>query len=177
MSWKESLAYVQKKINDILKAFPFARVYIDNVVIFNNTLKKHLRYFNQIFELFQSWNIILKTTKTYFDYFNISLLSQKINNFELATTTNKLKIITKLEFSKNLKALKKYFEVIKYFKNYILYYAQKSKALNKKTKLLRNDSNKKTARKNFSKKILFEHLLKKELKSYWQLQKNFSRSN
>lgn len=162
MNWKSSPAYVQRKINDIFRDFSFARVYINNVVIFNNILNEHLTHLKQIFELFENWNITFKAIKIYFEYFSIFLLNQKVDNFELSIATNKLKVINELEFSKNLKTLKKYFDMIEYFKNYMSYYAQKSKPLNKqKTELLRNGFIKKAVKQNFNKKTLFEHATKK----------------
>ena len=176
MKWKGSSVYVQREIDGILKTYPYARAYIDDVMIFSNSLKKHLLHFNEIFVLFQKWSITFKTSKTYFDYFSVSLLNQKIDNFEFATAAKKLKVINEFEFFKTLKNFEIYFDVIEYFKNYVSYYAQKSKSLNKrKTKLLKNSSIKKIARKNFSKKILLKHAIEAEFEFYRQLQNDFSR--
>ena len=178
MNWKNSPAYVQKKMNDLLKNYSYARTYINDVVIFNNTLNEHLLHLKNIFNLFEKWNIIFKTSKTYFDYFSISLLNQKVDSFELITTKKKLKIIADLSFPKTLKNLEKYFEIIDYLKDYILYYAQKSEALNKrKIELLKNEPMKNSTKKNFNKKIFLENSNDDELKSYNQLQIDFSRIN
>ena len=176
MKWKDFFAYVQKKMNEIFKNYSYVRVYIDNVIVFSSSFEKHLRHFSSIFAFFQQWNITLKIFKTYFEYFSIFLLSQKIDSFDLATTKKKLKIITKLFFSAFLKTLKKYIEMTEWFKNYVPYYAQKSKTLQrKKTKLLKNDSVKNSIKKNFNQKILLKNFSTEKLQFYEQLQKNFSR--
>lgn len=105
--------------------------------------------------------------KIYFDYLNIFLLSQKVDSFDLFTINEKLKVIAKLSFLKFLKELKIYLKIIKWLRTYILYCAQKSKTLNKqKTELLRNNSLKDIARKNFSRKRLLKKLNKIKLKLY-----------
>ena len=167
-----------KKMNEIFKNYSYARAYIDDVIVFSSSFKKHLQHFSSIFAFFQQWNITFKTSKTYFEYFNIFLLNQKVDSFDLITAKKKLKIIAELSFPTFLKALKKYIEMIEWFKNYVLYYAQKFKALQRrKTKLLKNDSIKKIVKKNFNQKILIENLNTNELQFYEQLQKDFSRLN
>ena len=163
-------------MNEIFKNYSYARTYIDDVIVFSSSFEKHLQHFSSIFAFFQQWNITFKTSKTYFEYFNIFLLSQKIDSFDLITTKKKLKIITELFFSIFLKTLKKYIEMIKWFRNYVSYYAQKSKTLQrKKTKLLKNDSIKKLIKKNFSQKTLLKNFSTEKFQFYKQLQKDFSK--
>ncbi len=88
------------------------KAYIDDVIVFNKTLKKHLEHLSQLFALFDKLNITLKTKKTYFEYLSISLLRQKIDSLELITAENKLKVIVKLFFLKTLKNLKTYLKMI-----------------------------------------------------------------
>lgn len=169
---------MQREINDLFKKHLYVRAYINDIMIFNNSLKDHLKHLNQIFSFFQKYEIMLKTSKMYFEYFNISLLNQKINSFDLITASKKLKAIVQLFFSKFLKNLTTYLEMTEWLKNYISYYAQKSEALNKKkTALLQNDSLKDTIRKNFNKKIFLKEFSEEKLKSYHQFQDDFSKSS
>ena len=165
-------------MNEIFKNYSYVYAYIDNVIVFNSSFEKHLQHFNNIFALFQQWNITFKISKTYFKYFNISLLNQKVDRFDLVTTKKKFKIIAKLFFSTFLKTLKKYIKMTEWFRNYVPYYAQKSEILQrKKTKLLKNDSVENSVKKNFNQKILLKNFSTKKLQSYEQLQKNFSKFN
>ena len=85
MSFRNSLVYVQRQINRIFRVFRFfAKIYVNDIVIFNHNLEKHLRHLNQIFVLFVKLNIVLKSSKTYLRYFTISLFEQKIDRFELS---------------------------------------------------------------------------------------------
>ena len=165
-------------MNDIFKKHSYARTYINDVMMFNNSLKDHLEHLSKIFVLFEKHQIILKIFKTYFDYFSISLFGQKVNSFDFVTSANKLKTITDLSFSKTFKNLKTYFEMIEYFRDYVSYYAQKAEVLQqKKTALLKNDSEKKTVKKNFSRKTFMENSNEKKIKSYEILKADFSNSN
>ena len=101
-----------------------------------------------------------------------------MDNFELTTTTEKLKTITNLSFSKTLKDLKTYLNMIEYLKNYVPYYAQKSESLNKrKIDLLKNGPLQKNARKNFNQKTLMKYSSQKKLNVYDQLKTTFNRFN
>ena len=162
MKWKNSLAYVQKKMNDLFQKYSFVKIYINDVIVFSSSLEKHLRHFEKNIRFFEKWNITLKTSKTYLEYFSISLLDQKVDNFELTTTMKKLKTITNLSFFKTLKDLKIYFDIIEYLRNYVSYYAQKSESLNKhKTGLFKNEPMQKNAKKNFNKKRWWNIRIKK----------------
>ena len=113
INFKNFSTYVQRKIDIIFCVYKvFVRVYVNNVIIFSYTLKKHITYLHIIFVLFESFNIILSFKKFFFDYFTVALLNQKINAFDLTTTTNKLKVILKLDFFYTLKNLKNYFDFI-----------------------------------------------------------------
>ena len=104
---------MQRQINRIFRVFRFfAKIYINDIVIFNHNLEKHLRYLNQVFVLFVKFNIVLKSSKTYLRYFTISLFEQKIDRFELSIAQKKLAIILQLKFFKILKILKIYLSMI-----------------------------------------------------------------
>ena len=113
ISYIELLTYVQRQIDNILRKFRvFARVYVNNIVIFNKTLKKHLQHLRSVFQLFQKMNIALKLIKIYLNYSIVTLLNQKINNLKLIIVEKKLKAIFKLRFSITLKLLKIYLKFI-----------------------------------------------------------------
>ena len=83
IKFKNNPAYVQKQINGLLKPFDFIKTYVDDVIIFNRTLKDHANHFHEIFGLFDKMNIALKPSKSYIGYPTMMLLGQKIDNFGL----------------------------------------------------------------------------------------------
>ena len=75
MSFRNIFAYIQRQIDVILRQYRvFARVYIDDIVVFNKILKKHLKHLTKMFELFRRLNIALKSFKTFLKYFIVVLL-------------------------------------------------------------------------------------------------------
>ncbi len=177
MKHRNTKAYVQRKMNNILREYSWVKAYIDDVIVFSKTLREHLNHLSQLFSLFQKLNITLKAKKTYLGYLSISLLEQKVDSLSLTIAENKLKAIVKLSISKILKNLKRYLEIIDWLRDYVTYYAQKSESLQKrKTSLLKEESIKKKSRKSFSLKILFENSSTIEIEAYNQLQSNFSRA-
>ena len=138
MKYRNSSAYVQRQINSMFKFFKkFVRAYVNDVVIFFNSLKKHFRHLTQIFKLFKKMNVIIKISKTFLKYSTIALLDQKVNNLNITITNEKLVAIQSLRFFISLKHLKTYFDKIEYLRQYVSYYAQKAKLLqNRKTRLL-----------------------------------------
>ena len=69
---------------------------MNDIVIFNKILDEHLFHLNIIFQLFKRMNIVIKSIKTYLNYFSIVLFDQKMNNLNFITIEKKLKVIFKL---------------------------------------------------------------------------------
>ena len=90
----------------------FAKCYINNTIIFSRIAKKHFQHLRIIFALFTHLKIILKSKKSYLNYLLIILFEQKIDNFEFITIEKRITIIKKMRFSKTLKALEIYLEII-----------------------------------------------------------------
>ena len=91
IKYRNSSAYVQRQIDSMFKSFKkFARAYVNDVVIFFNSLKKHLRHLTQIFKLFEKMNVIIKVNKTFLKYSTIALLNQKVNNLNMMIINEKL---------------------------------------------------------------------------------------
>ena len=99
MRYKNSFAYVQRQIDRLLRSYKFVKIYIDDIVIYFEILKKYFFYFRVIFDMFTTNNIFIKLEKTFVEYFIMHLLNQKIDFFKLATIEKKLKIISKLKYS------------------------------------------------------------------------------
>ena len=115
MNYRNSFVYVQKIINKIFRSYRyFCRVYIDDIVIFSTSLKKHLIHLRFIFSTFEKMNIYLSSRKSFFDYSFVQLLNQKVDVLKLITAEEKFIIIANFFFSKTLVQLKKYLNLIEY---------------------------------------------------------------
>ena len=105
--------------------------------IFND----HVDHLRKLFLKLIKLRIILNVKKTFFNYFNITLLKQKIDVFDLSITKKRIVVVKTIRFFKNLKTFEIYLDLTNYQKNKMTWYAQKTKFLQqKKTRLLRDSS-------------------------------------
>ena len=113
MKFKNNFVYVQRKIDAILRIYRvFAKIYVDDIVVFNRILKKHLNYLRQIFQLLNFYDIRLSSKKSFLNYSIVVLFDQKIDVFDFIIVVDKLTTIVNLKFSYTLKNLKKYLNLI-----------------------------------------------------------------
>lgn len=82
MKYRNSIIYVQRQMNTLLRQLEFVRVYIDVIVVRSKSLEKYIDYLRQLFELFVDKNISLNFNKIFLNYFEITLLVQKVNAFD-----------------------------------------------------------------------------------------------
>ncbi len=61
----------------MLRLYNFARVYVNNVVVYSSNLEKHLRHLNELFNLFKCINIVIKSSKIFLDYLIIALFNRR----------------------------------------------------------------------------------------------------
>ena len=168
MRFINSVSYVQYQINDILQSlYEFVQTYINNIIVFSKTLKKYKNHLHHFFSLFIEKNIVINSKKTFIRFSIIWFLDQKISFLNLIITKKKMKIIIKLEFSRNLIDLKTYFKLIRWMCQYILYYVFVTEFLQKwKILLMHNTSQKKSSCKMFVKKTLLKTSISQKLKFY-----------
>ena len=172
MRYKNSFAYVQRQIDRLLRKYRYyARVYVNDIIIFFKTIEKHAAHLRAVFEMFQVNNIFIKFTKTFFDYFSVALLEQKVNFFDLLTSIDKLKTIARIQFSKIFRFLKIYLDFIEYFREYVFFYADVFKSLQiKKIELFKSTLIVDNARKFYASRIRLKNStsLKKEVFKIFQ---------
>lgn len=80
----------------------FVRIYIDDMVITNRTLKNHVIYINYIFDQFVEYNIIIKGSKCFISYSSAIILDQRVDIYSLLITKDRFTILSKITFPKNM---------------------------------------------------------------------------
>ena len=105
------------------------------------------------------------------NYFNVVLLNQKINSFNLLINVKKLKIIIKIQFFKTFRSLKIYFDFIDYLRKYVFFYVDLFKILQiKKIELLKLFFVFDNVKKIFFNKIKIENSTQLKKKFFYILQ-------
>ena len=173
---RNSILYVQRQMNDILRAFrQFVKIYIDDVVIKSNSLKEHLTHLKIVFNLFVKFNIAIKLIKMFIDYSDVALLEQRVNSLKFSISEEKFKAIASIKFSETLQNLKHYFELTKYIRDHIHYYAVIVRSLQNLKSFLLKTSSSEFNRKNHVRKIKIVFTMLK-IKSFKLLQKIINHS-
>ena len=172
MRYKNSSVYVQRQIDRLLRAYrKFVKAYVDDIVIFSRIWQEHVNHLRQIFIKLISVNIFIKFIKAFIDYSSVQLLSQKVNSLDLFISEKKLRVIAKLQFSRTLRQLKTYLDLIDWMREYVSFYVDVFKFLQKrKTILLKSTFKKESVKKTFVNRIKIDNSTSKERTSYEILQ-------
>jgi hypothetical protein len=96
----------------LLKMHAFARVFIDDIVIFFKTLENHLRHLDIVFQRLNDYDVFMSFKKRFLSYLFIVLLDQIVNVLSLIISKKKLKIVSSLIFTHTLSELEKYLDII-----------------------------------------------------------------
>ena len=176
MGCMNSIAYVQRQIDKILRPVKHARAYIDDVVTGATSFQQHLKDLRELFQLFVDYNISISPTKTFLGYPDVNLLGQRVNSLGLTSSEDKLRAISKLSYPKTLGALEHYLGLTGYLRQYVHYYAQLARPLQElKTTLLKESpSIGGRPRKKYSSTKILPPPLPSELASFEELQKAMS---
>jgi hypothetical protein len=109
MGFRNSPAYTQRYMDRLLwKHAAYCRAFIDDVVIYSDTLEDHIHHLRTIFKLFRSKNIAISPTKSYIGYPNVQLLGFRVDGLGLSTTADRVAAFKNLAFPRQLKALEQY---------------------------------------------------------------------
>lgn len=93
------------------------------MVIFSKTLTDHLMYLKNIFTMLTENNISIKPEKPFLGYPMVELLGQKVTSLGLSTSEEKLKNISKLKLSMNLRQLETFSVLTGWLRDSLPYYA------------------------------------------------------
>ena len=93
---KNALAEFQRIINQVLKGLPFARCYIDNVIIFSDSPSKHVRHLQQAFERLRAWGLRLHHGKCKFFHDMLAYLGHMIVPGGLGVQMAKVEALNKI---------------------------------------------------------------------------------
>ena len=130
ISYNNSLSYVQRQTNKMLRSYKyFAKIFIDDIVIFFKTFSKHFEHLRSIFKLLRNKRISIASKKFFLEYSSIILLEQQVDSLELIIFEEKIVVIKTLKFSLSLRDLKIFLDIIEWLRFFIERYARKTKIL------------------------------------------------
>ena len=101
----------------------FCPVYIDDVVVYSMSYKKHLDHLDQVLGAIKKAGLILSPTKCHVFYPSIILLGHKVSHLGLSTHKEKVKAVLELERPSKVSQLQTFLGILVYFLVFIPHYA------------------------------------------------------
>ena len=151
MKFKNSLAYVQRQIDLMLKDLrDFVKTFIDDIIIFSRIRKSHLNHLKIVFNRLFQYEMIFNFKKTFLVFFSLIFLNQIVDVLNMTIAKEKLAIISKLKFSTTLKNLKVYLNFTEWLKIYVSFYVHIAEPLQRRKTFLFKNGPKKKFKKNRS---------------------------
>jgi hypothetical protein len=75
---KGAPATFQQMIDEVLREYPQARAYFDDIILFSNTLAEHLRHLSEVLKRLNKANLKINTRKSRFGYAKVEYLGHTV---------------------------------------------------------------------------------------------------
>jgi hypothetical protein len=139
MGYCGSPSNMQEFMDKLLAPYTaYAKCYIDNIVIFSDTFEDHVEHLRSIFGTLSEVGMTLSPDKCYIGYHSLQLLGHKVDRFSLSTLSEKVSVISSMEFPVHLKDLELFIGLSGYYMHFIARYTALIEPLQKrKTSMLK----------------------------------------
>ena len=142
MGYCGSPSHMQKFMDKVLEPHKaYAKCYVDNVIIFSDTFKEHVKHVHAVLSIFASLGMTLSPDKCHVAYHSIELLGHKVDRFGLSTLKEKIDAIASLQYPKTLDELEYFLGLTGYYRHFVARYAGIADPLQQlKTRLLKGSA-------------------------------------
>ena len=127
--------YLQYCLSDIL--YKYCCVYIDDIIIFSDTMENHIEHLSQVFERLSSHNLRLNPGKCEFATEEISYLGHVISPDGIRPDPDKTTSIENFPVPKTLRDIRAYLGLTSYYRRFVKNYSKIAFPINQ---LLKKDS-------------------------------------
>ena len=122
-------AYFQELMTGILKDFPFAIVYLDDIIIFSKTPQEHLSHICMVFEKLKSANLSMKKSKCSFFSKEIQYLGHILSDTGIGPLRSKTHIIQNMNPPTTPKQVRALLRLVGYYRKFRRGFAKIAKPL------------------------------------------------
>lgn len=116
---QNSPAVFSRLMEIVLEGLPFAIAYIDDVLIYSETLEDHLSHIQQVFDRLKKHKLKLKLKKCQFLRKETNYLGFKITTDGIKPETEKVETIRSLPAPINVKEIRSFIGMISYYRRFI----------------------------------------------------------
>ena len=121
--------YFQELMTGILKDFPFAIAYLDDIIIFSQTPQEHLSHIDMVFEKLKSANLSMKKSKCSFFSKEIQYLGHILRTTGIRPLPSKTHAIQHMNLPMTPKQVRAFFGLVGYYRKFIKGFAKIAKPL------------------------------------------------
>ena len=151
MKLTNSSEFFQHCMKDMLQFYlwKFLLIYVNDIIIFSETLKTHLQYVDQTLYTLKKSEVTLFLSKCHFKYLSIKILRHYVFCLGLNTVKEKTEIIHQMKFSWTLWELKTELDFFEYYHKFVSHFTAIVKSLIwLKTQSFKGGSNKGQSHQN-----------------------------
>ena len=112
-------AYFQKLMTGILKDFPFAITYLDDIIIFSKTPQEHLSHIHMVFKKLKSPNLSMKKSKCSFFSKEIQYLGHILSSSGIRPLPSKMHAIQNMNPPATPKQVRAFLGLVGYYRKFI----------------------------------------------------------
>ena len=112
-------AYFQELMTSILKDFPFAIAYLDDIIIFSKTPQEHLSHIHMVFEKLKSANLSMKKSKCSFFSKEIQYLGHILSATSIWPLPSKTHTIQNMNPPTTPKQVRAFLVLVGYYRKFI----------------------------------------------------------
>ena len=125
----QALAYFQELMMGILKDFPFAIAYLDDIIIFSKTPQEHLSHIHMVFEKLRTANLSMKKSKCNFFLKEIQYLGHILSATGIRPLPSKTHAIQHMNPPTTPKQVRAFLGLVGYYRKFIKGFAKVAKPL------------------------------------------------
>ena len=122
-------AYFQELMTGILKDFPFAIAYLDDIIIFSKTPQEHLSHICMVFEKLRAANLSMKKSKCNFFSKEIQYLGHILSATGIRPLPSKTRAIQHMNPPTTPKQVRAFLGLVGYYRKFIKGFAKVAKPL------------------------------------------------
>ena len=113
----------------VLKDFPFAITYLDDIIIFSKTVEENLHHITQVFEKLQTTHLSMKLIKCHFFAKEIQYLGHILSTMGIRQLPSKTQAINNMHPPTTAKQVHTFLGLVGYYRKFIKAFAKIGKPL------------------------------------------------
>ena len=127
-------SYFQNLMNEVLSGLNFTLVYLDDIIIFSETAKQHLKHIQIVLNRLRPAKLKMKKSKCAFFKKELHNLGQLLTTDGVKPQLEKIKVISEMELPRNQKGVREFLGMVGYYRKIISRFADAARPMTKLTR-------------------------------------------